>query len=74
VATIAFVGAGSGVGPDVVRRVGRDDFTVALLTRNEDRVGGLAAELQAEGVTARGYVANVRDAPFPRSRCSAVPR
>ncbi len=60
--TIAIVGAGSGLGQEVARRFGRDGFAVALLARNADRVEALATELRAEGITARGYVANVRDA------------
>jgi NADP-dependent 3-hydroxy acid dehydrogenase YdfG len=62
VTTIAIVGAGSGLGQEVARRFGRGGFAVALLARNADRVEALAAELRNEGLTARGYVANVRDA------------
>jgi NADP-dependent 3-hydroxy acid dehydrogenase YdfG len=60
--TIAIVGAGAGLGQETARRFGRAGFAVALLARNADRVERLAAELRGEGTTARGYVANVRDA------------
>jgi NADP-dependent 3-hydroxy acid dehydrogenase YdfG len=64
--TIAIVGAGAGLGQEVARRFGREGFAVALLARNADRVERLAAGLRDEGVTARGYVANVRNGPALR--------
>lgn len=60
--TIAIIGAGPGVGQAVARRFGREGFAVALLSRSQDRVDALAAELTADGVTARGYAADVLDA------------
>ncbi|CAN5195552.1 SDR family NAD(P)-dependent oxidoreductase [soil metagenome] len=60
--TIAIIGAGPGLGAAVARRFGREGFAVALLSRNAERVEALAADIRSEGIEARGYVANVRDA------------
>ncbi|WP_338145264.1 SDR family NAD(P)-dependent oxidoreductase [Cryobacterium suzukii] len=59
--TIAIIGAGSGLGAAVARRFGAEGFTVALIARHQGRVDALAAELLAEGITAHGFVADVRD-------------
>ena len=59
--TIAIVGAGRGLGAAVARRFGTEGFEVALLSRSQERVDALAAELAAEGITAQAYAANVRD-------------
>jgi NADP-dependent 3-hydroxy acid dehydrogenase YdfG len=59
--TIAIVGAGPGLGAAVARRFGAEGFAVALVSRNQERLDQLAADLQADGVTARGYAADVRD-------------
>jgi NADP-dependent 3-hydroxy acid dehydrogenase YdfG len=61
--TIAIVGAGKGLGAAVARRFGREGFAVALLARDQDRVDALASELEADGVTAQGFTADVRDRP-----------
>ncbi|WP_062466334.1 SDR family NAD(P)-dependent oxidoreductase [Demequina maris] len=59
--TLAIVGAGPGLGAAVARRFAREGFSVALISRDQGRLDGLAEELVAEGVTARGYAADVRD-------------
>ena len=59
--TIAIIGAGAGLGAAVARRFGAEGFTVALISRNQGRVDALAAELGNEGITAKGFVADVRD-------------
>lgn len=58
--TLAIIGAGSGLGAAVARRFGREGFSVALISRDQGRLDALAAELAADGVTARGYTADVR--------------
>jgi NADP-dependent 3-hydroxy acid dehydrogenase YdfG len=60
--TIAIVGAGPGLGQATARRFGLEGFSVALISRTQENVDRLAAELTEEGLTARGYAANVRDA------------
>ncbi|WP_405825733.1 SDR family NAD(P)-dependent oxidoreductase [Streptomyces sp. NBC_00838] len=59
--TIAIVGAGAGLGGAVARRFGREGFDVALLSRTQDHVDALAADLGGEGVNARGFAADVTD-------------
>ncbi|WIB63128.1 SDR family NAD(P)-dependent oxidoreductase [Curtobacterium sp. MCBD17_040] len=59
--TLAIIGAGPGLGAAVARRFGQEGFSVALIARNRTRVDELAATLTAEGITAAGFTANVRD-------------
>lgn len=59
--TIAIVGAGPGLGAAVARKFGREGFAVALIARNRTKLEALEKDLAADGVTARGYVADVRD-------------
>ncbi len=47
------------MGAAVARRFGREGFAIALLSRSG--AGGPAAELAAEGLTVRGFAADVRD-------------
>ena len=58
---IAIIGAGPGLGAAVARKFGREGFAVALIARNQAKLDALAVELEAEGVTARGYAADVRE-------------
>lgn len=58
---IAIIGAGPGLGIAVARKFGREGFTVALVARNPDKLSRLVHELAADGVTAKGYLADVRD-------------
>lgn len=58
---IAIVGAGPGLGAAVARKFGREGFAVALIARNRTKLEALEKDLAADGVTARGYVADVRD-------------
>jgi len=60
---MAIVGAGPGLGAAVARRFGAEGFDVALIARSQERVDALAAELAEDGVTARGFSADVRDRP-----------
>ncbi|MEV0180460.1 SDR family NAD(P)-dependent oxidoreductase [Streptomyces sp. NPDC050625] len=59
--TIAIVGAGPGLGAAVARRFGREGYGVALVARDRARLDALVGELGAEGITARAFVADVRD-------------
>ncbi|TFD27771.1 MULTISPECIES: SDR family NAD(P)-dependent oxidoreductase [Cryobacterium] len=59
--TIAIIGAGKGLGAAVARRFGAEGFSVALISRNQGRVDALAEELGTEGITAKGFVADVRN-------------
>ena len=59
--TIAIVGAGPGLGAAVARRFGTEGFTVAVMSRSQDRVDSLAGDLTTAGVAARGYAADIRE-------------
>lgn len=59
--TLAIIGAGRQLGEALARRFGREGFSLALISRNQERVDALAADLAADGFTAKGYAANVRD-------------
>lgn len=59
--TIAAVGAGPGLGAAVARRFAAEGLSVALVSRTQEHVDDLARTLAAEGATARGYAADVRD-------------
>ena len=57
---IAIIGAGPGLGAAVARRFGREGFSIALISRDQAKLEGMAAELKEQGLTARGFVADVR--------------
>ncbi|CAB4884767.1 MAG: SDR family NAD(P)-dependent oxidoreductase [Rhodococcus sp.] len=59
--SIAIVGAGAGLGAAVARKFGAEGFSVGLISRNRSRVDALADQLAADGVSAKGFVADVRD-------------
>ncbi|MPY61148.1 SDR family NAD(P)-dependent oxidoreductase [Streptomyces spongiae] len=59
--TIAIIGAGPGLGAAVAHRFGREGFDVALVSRSHERTNALAADLAEDGITARGFAADVRD-------------
>ncbi|WP_406260918.1 SDR family NAD(P)-dependent oxidoreductase [Actinacidiphila glaucinigra] len=61
--TMVIVGAGRGLGAAVARQFGSDGFDVALVARDQDRLDTLAAALDKDGVTARGFAADVREPP-----------
>lgn len=46
--TIAIIGAGRNLGEALARRFGREGFSVALISRNQERLDALAADLAAE--------------------------
>ncbi len=48
--TIAIIGAGPGLGRATARRFGREGFAVALLSRTQENVDQLAAELAEERI------------------------
>jgi NADP-dependent 3-hydroxy acid dehydrogenase YdfG len=70
--TIAIIGAGPGLGQATARRFGTEGFSVALISRTQTNVDGLVAELEAEGITARGYAANAREPEALRAALSAA--
>ena len=67
--TIAIIGAGKGLGAAVARRFGKEGFAVGLISRHQGRLDALAAELEQDGVQAKGFAADVRD---PESIAAAL--
>ncbi|MFF0290937.1 SDR family NAD(P)-dependent oxidoreductase [Streptomyces sp. NPDC005262] len=59
--TVAVVGAGPGLGRAIASRFGAAGHPVALISRNGEKLRGLADSLAADGITARGYPADVTD-------------
>ncbi|MET7451441.1 SDR family NAD(P)-dependent oxidoreductase [Streptomyces sp. NPDC005574] len=60
--TYALVGAGPGLGLACALRFGAAGHTVALLSRSGEHLDSLVADLDGDGVQARGYTADVLDA------------
>jgi NAD(P)-dependent dehydrogenase (short-subunit alcohol dehydrogenase family) len=61
--TIAIVGAGPGLGLSIAKVFGRNGFSVALVSRTQDKLDDLAAALAAAGIEAAGFAADVLDGP-----------
>lgn len=59
--TIAIVGAGPLLGLALARTFGRNGFRAALMARRREALDGYVETLAAEGVEARGFVADVMD-------------
>jgi len=59
--SIMIIGAGPGIGQAVARKFGRESWQIVLTGRNADRLTGLAAELQSEGITAHAVPADATD-------------
>lgn len=57
--TLAIVGAGPGLGAAVARRFGREGYSIALISRDQAKLDRLAEDLAADGITARGFSADV---------------
>ncbi|MCK5891508.1 SDR family NAD(P)-dependent oxidoreductase [Aeromicrobium sp.] len=70
--TLAIIGAGSNLGAAVARRFAQEGFSVGLVSRNVGRTRQLAETLQAEGIEARGYTADVRRPASIREALDAI--
>ncbi|MFX1323895.1 MAG: SDR family NAD(P)-dependent oxidoreductase [Promethearchaeota archaeon] len=53
---ITIVGMGPGNGMGIVRRFGKEGFTVAMISRNEEKLQKLQGELEKEGIKAYYFV------------------
>jgi NAD(P)-dependent dehydrogenase (short-subunit alcohol dehydrogenase family) len=67
--TFALIGAGPGLGLATARRFGAAGHSVALLSRDSEKLDGLSRDLGRENVTARGFRADALD---PASLTSAL--
>ncbi|MEU6847864.1 SDR family oxidoreductase [Streptomyces sp. NPDC046716] len=59
--SIAIVGAGPGMGLAIARTFGSRGFDVALVARNPDKLADLTGRLDAEGMSAAAFPADVLD-------------
>ncbi|MFI9170211.1 SDR family NAD(P)-dependent oxidoreductase [Streptomyces lincolnensis] len=59
--SIAIVGAGPQLGLAIARTFGSQNFDVALISRNREKLDGLVSTLTAEGITAAAFPADVLD-------------
>ncbi|WP_028980386.1 SDR family NAD(P)-dependent oxidoreductase [Sporocytophaga myxococcoides] len=66
---VTIIGAGKGVSLGVARKFGKEGYTVALISRTEDKLKKLVQELKYEGIDA-GYA--VADASLPEEIESAL--
>lgn len=58
---IAILGAGPGLGLALARRYGKDGYAVALVGRRVEVLQAQSRQLGAEGVTAQGFQADLRE-------------
>jgi NADP-dependent 3-hydroxy acid dehydrogenase YdfG len=58
---IAIVGAGPGLGLSIARLFGGHGFDVALVARDKAKLDGLVRDLEAAGITAAAFAADVTD-------------
>lgn len=70
--THAILGAGPGLGLAAARRFGRGGCAVALVARSQEHLDELSATLSDDGITARGYTADVREPDAVRSALAAA--
>ncbi len=61
--TIAIVGAGPGMGLSIAKVFGRNGFSVALVSRTQNKLDRLAAELGEAGIDAAGFAADITHRP-----------
>jgi len=59
--TIAVFGAGTGLGLAVAQRFGREGFRVALVSRNQSKLDGLADTLKAESIETHTFTLDLAD-------------
>ncbi|RRB07640.1 SDR family NAD(P)-dependent oxidoreductase [Larkinella rosea] len=59
--TIAIIGAGPGVGLAIAEKFGLQGYNVALLSRNTEKLAPLQSKLQARGITASIFKADILD-------------
>ncbi|HEX8600594.1 MAG TPA: SDR family NAD(P)-dependent oxidoreductase [Chloroflexia bacterium] len=58
---LTIVGAGPGMGLAIARLYGQHGFEVALVARDQDKLGTLVDQLGAEGIKAKAFQADVAD-------------
>ena len=64
------IGAGPNLGQAVARRFGSEGIPVGLISRDKEKLDGLVAELEGEGITAASAAADIRDSDALASRAT----
>ena len=59
--SLVIIGAGPNLGLAIARRFGREGHSAGLISRNQAKLDDLASQLEADGVTAAGAAADIRD-------------
>ena len=70
--TIIIVGAGAGISQSVAKTFGKQGFSVALLSRNADKLRPFVAELAQENIQAKAFSADVSDETAIKSAISDI--
>ena len=70
--TAVVIGVGPGLGMSIAHRVGREGYTVALISRSGARHAGYVSALADKGVEAEAWVADVREREQLLSTLDAV--
>lgn len=70
--TIVIVGAGPGLGLSIARRFGREKFSVALIARKQASLDAMAKQLNADGIDAAGFAADITDEGTLRAAFDAI--
>ena len=70
--TIVIAGAGPMLGMSVARALGAQGYAVALIARRRESLDAMAAELQASGIDAAGFVADLVDEAQLRDAFAAI--
>jgi short-subunit dehydrogenase len=59
--SLVIIGAGPNLGLAIARRFGREGLAVGLVSRDQAKLDGLAADLEGDGIRAAGAAADIRD-------------
>jgi NADP-dependent 3-hydroxy acid dehydrogenase YdfG len=59
--SLVIIGAGPNLGLAIARRFGREGHAVGLISRDQAKLDDLASQLEADGITAAGAAADIRD-------------
>jgi NADP-dependent 3-hydroxy acid dehydrogenase YdfG len=60
--TILISGFGTGISKAIAEKFGKEGFAIALVARNADRLATGVKELEAQGIRAAGFAADLADA------------
>ena len=60
--TLALIGVGPGLGFSIAKKFGQNNFRIALISRDQQRLDEMAEELKTDfGVEAKGFAADIMD-------------